>query len=92
METLAGILLHEFGELPGEGSRVDIEQYRFTVKGVEANRITQVLMERLPIANAPAAQRTQPPRAQEADAKSEQPQRAEKAGAKTQHDAPGEEG
>ena len=37
--TLGGIILHSFGEIPGEGSLIDLDNFRFTVTEVEANRI-----------------------------------------------------
>jgi putative hemolysin len=48
VETLAGALLHAFGELPANGATTDLCGLRFTVEGIEHNRITRVLVERLP--------------------------------------------
>lgn len=48
VETLGGILLDAFGELPEEGASILLEDWRFTVQAVENNRITQVLMEPAP--------------------------------------------
>jgi len=47
METLAGFVLHEFGELPPEGASIEIDDYRFTVKTITRNRIADLLMESL---------------------------------------------
>ena len=48
METLSGALLEAFGELPVSGATIDLCGLRFTVEAIEHNRITQVLVERLP--------------------------------------------
>ncbi len=47
-ETLAGALLDAFGELPREGASIELGGLRFTVEVVEHNRISRVLVERLP--------------------------------------------
>jgi len=47
METLAGFVLHECGELPAEGFSIDISDYRFTVRKVTRNRISSVHIESL---------------------------------------------
>jgi putative hemolysin len=47
METLAGFVLHEFGELPSEGASIEIDDFRFTVKKVTRNRIADLLIESL---------------------------------------------
>ncbi len=47
METLAGFVLHEFGELPSEGESIIIDDYRFTVKKVSQNRIVNLHLEQL---------------------------------------------
>jgi CBS domain containing-hemolysin-like protein len=47
-ETLAGALLEAFGELPANGAVIELCGLGFTVDGVEHNRITRVLVERLP--------------------------------------------
>jgi hypothetical protein len=47
METLAGFVLHEFGELPHEGASIEIDDHRFTVKTVTRNRIANLLVESL---------------------------------------------
>ena len=48
VETLSGALLEAFGELPLSGAVIDLCGLRFTVAAIEHNRITQVLVERLP--------------------------------------------
>ena len=48
VRTLGGLVLHHFGELPAENASVEIWPYRFTVQRIEANRITEVLVEMLP--------------------------------------------
>jgi CBS domain containing-hemolysin-like protein len=47
-ETLGGVLLNAFGELPQDGAAIELQGFRFTVVGVEANRITRISMERAP--------------------------------------------
>ncbi|WP_299070128.1 hemolysin family protein [Accumulibacter sp.] len=47
-ETLAGALLDTFGELPACGATTVLGGLQFTVEGIEHNRITRVLVERLP--------------------------------------------
>jgi putative hemolysin len=54
-ETLAGALLGAFGELPEAGAEIHIQGLRFRVEQVENNRITRVIIERLP-AEAPERQ------------------------------------
>ena len=48
-ETLAGALLDAFGELPASGATIVRCGLQFTVEGVEHNRITRVLVKRLPV-------------------------------------------
>lgn len=48
VRTLGGLVLHHIGELPAENASVEIWPYRFTVQRIEANRITEVLVEMLP--------------------------------------------
>ncbi len=38
-ETLAGRILHEFGELPEEGTAISLGGFNFTVEEVESNRL-----------------------------------------------------
>ena len=56
-ETLAGALLDAFGELPASGAVIELAGLRFTVEEIEHNRITRVLVERLPPLD-PAASET----------------------------------
>ena len=49
VETLAGALLQAFGELPASGATIELCGLRFTVEDIEHNRITRVLVERLPV-------------------------------------------
>lgn len=44
-DTVAGILLHEFGRLPGRGDAIVLEEYRFTVERVKGIRIVEILVE-----------------------------------------------
>ena len=41
-ETIGGLLLHHYGELPHEGAQVEVESFLFTVTEVEENRIKVV--------------------------------------------------
>jgi len=50
VETLGGVLLHEFGELPANGDEVTIDGYKFTVQEVGNTRIRRVLMQRVTLA------------------------------------------
>jgi putative hemolysin len=44
-ETLGGLLLNEFGELPPEDTVITIDGLRFTIKEVKENRIKKVVLE-----------------------------------------------
>lgn len=46
-ETVAGLILHLYGELPPEGASVVYKKLNFKVMRVEDNRITQVIVELL---------------------------------------------
>ena len=48
-DTIGGLLLHEFGELPPADTVVEIEGLRFTVMEVSENRIKKVAWEILPV-------------------------------------------
>ena len=48
-DTIGGLLLHEFGELPPADTVVEIEGLRFTVMEVSENRIKKVAWETLPV-------------------------------------------
>lgn len=52
-ETLAGFLLFQLGYIPKPGDQVEYGGRRFTIIGMERNRITRVRIEKLP-APAPA--------------------------------------
>jgi len=45
LETVGGLVLHELGELPAEGTAIDIGEFRFAVVAVENNRISRVIVE-----------------------------------------------
>ncbi|MCP3870767.1 MAG: HlyC/CorC family transporter [Gammaproteobacteria bacterium] len=47
METLAGFVLHKFGELPSEGASIDIGNYQFTVEKIIRNRIATLQVKAL---------------------------------------------
>jgi putative hemolysin len=46
-ETIGGLLLHEYGELPSVGTSITIDGLRFTVMSVEDNRVREVHFERI---------------------------------------------
>ncbi|MGI8991428.1 MAG: hemolysin family protein [Bryobacteraceae bacterium] len=45
-ETLAGFLLYRLGHIPSPGESVDYDGRRFTVTGIDRNRITRVKVEK----------------------------------------------
>lgn len=47
-ETLAGFLLFKLGHIPQSGETVEAEGRRFTITGMDRNRIAHVRMEKLP--------------------------------------------
>lgn len=47
-ETIGGLLLHHYGELPPEGDKIEIDRFRFRVTGVVENRIKTVEFEEIP--------------------------------------------
>jgi len=47
-ETIGGLLLHHYGELPPEGDKIEIDRFRFKVTEVEENRIRTVEFEKIP--------------------------------------------
>lgn len=47
-DTVAGLLLHEFGRLPGRGDSVAIGPFLFTVERLKGIRIAEVGVRRLP--------------------------------------------
>jgi len=46
-ETIGGLLLHHYGELPAEGRQIEIDGFRFKVIDVEENRIKTVEFEKI---------------------------------------------
>jgi putative hemolysin len=49
-ETIAGYMLFELGHIPKAGESVEFEGRRFTITAMDCNRISQVHMEKLPVA------------------------------------------
>jgi len=47
-DTVAGILLHEFGRLPGRGDSIALGALRFTVERLKGIRIVEVVVQRIP--------------------------------------------
>lgn len=47
-DTVAGRVLHEFGELPPEGASVEVDGFVFTVEAVEANRVKTLAVSFVP--------------------------------------------
>jgi putative hemolysin len=45
-ETIGGLLLHHYGELPPQGDKIEIAGFRFVVTEVEENRIKTVEFEK----------------------------------------------
>jgi len=41
-ETIGGLILHHYGELPSKGATIELNELRFTVMDVEENRIKTV--------------------------------------------------
>jgi Mg2+/Co2+ transporter CorB len=48
-ETIGGLLLHHYGELPPEGARIEFDRFVFAIVAVEENRIKTVEFEKLEI-------------------------------------------
>ena len=46
-ETIGGLLLHHYGELPPQGDKIEIDGFRFIVTEVEENRIKIVEFEKI---------------------------------------------
>jgi len=59
-ETIGGLLLHLFGELPLEGATMEVEKYKFRVVEVEENRIKTVEFEKLPDTSEPEEEPPEP--------------------------------
>ncbi|MFC7176823.1 transporter associated domain-containing protein [Halosegnis marinus] len=45
--SVAALLSREFGDVPAVGESVAVGEARLTVRGVEENRVTRVLVERV---------------------------------------------
>lgn len=58
IETIGGLVLHAFGELPPEGMSQELEGIKFTVRTIAQNRIAQLLVEPLPTATVHLADET----------------------------------
>lgn len=52
-ETIGGLLLHHYGELPPEGAAIEVDKFKFIVVEVEENRIKTVEFEKTPDTNKP---------------------------------------
>ena len=52
-ETIGGLLLHHYGELPPEGDKIEIDRFRFRVTEVEENRIKTVEFKETPEVTSP---------------------------------------
>ncbi|MES9897579.1 MAG: hemolysin family protein [Sedimenticola sp.] len=48
VETIGGLVLNEFGELPTEGEIIVIDELKFTISKVAQNRIVDLLLEQIP--------------------------------------------
>ncbi len=46
-ETVAGLILHELGELPSEGTAINLGEFVFTVETVGANRLKTLMVRKL---------------------------------------------
>jgi putative hemolysin len=55
VETVAGMLLHEFGELPTEGQSIEVGKFAFAVTSVAGNRIRETVVQALAAPQAPPA-------------------------------------
>jgi putative hemolysin len=55
-DTIGGMVLHEFGELPSESACIEVDGFCFTVLEVEANRIKTLAVSRLSIAKKAAGE------------------------------------
>jgi CBS domain containing-hemolysin-like protein len=45
-DTLSGYILHKLGKIPKEGKEIDLKKATITIKKVEANRITEVIIRK----------------------------------------------
>ncbi|MEJ1366486.1 MAG: transporter associated domain-containing protein, partial [Candidatus Sedimenticola sp. (ex Thyasira tokunagai)] len=48
VETIGGLVLNEFGELPAEGEVIVIDEFKLTISKVAQNRIVDLLLEQIP--------------------------------------------
>jgi putative hemolysin len=60
VETIGGLVLNEFGELPSEGDVVVIENFKFTVSRIMQNRVAELQLEQPPMDEA-SQQEDHPP-------------------------------
>ena len=58
-ETIGGLLLHHYGELPPEGDKIEIDGFRFRVTEVEENRIKTIEFEETPEVTSPEEKPTE---------------------------------
>ena len=54
-ETIGGLLLHHYGELPPQGDKIEIDGFRFIVTEVEENRIKAVEFQKIQEVTQPEA-------------------------------------
>ena len=71
VETLGGLVMHELGELPPEGTAIEIADFRFTVAAVENNRVSRLTVE--PIVAPPPEESGPPPATETAEASKSNP-------------------
>ena len=55
-ETLAGFLLYRLGAIPRPGDAIEYDGRRYTVLEMDRNRIARVRIEKIPAAEAQAAE------------------------------------
>ncbi|NIQ93214.1 MAG: hypothetical protein GWN87_02610, partial [Desulfuromonadales bacterium] len=53
-ETVGGLLLHVFGEIPREAARIVVGEYEFEVERVSSQRIAEVTVRPVPAPEAGA--------------------------------------
>ena len=71
VETLGGLVMHELGELPPEGTAIEIGDFRFTVAAVENNRVSRLTVE--PTVAPPPEESEPPPATETAEASKNNP-------------------
>jgi len=64
-ETIGGLLLHHYGELPPEGASIELDRFRFFVMEVDENRIKMAAFEEITAAEGGAAETPGPTAAPE---------------------------